>query len=610
VTHALDIAVFRRFGTSGRAALAWAIIGLVSGLAMSPEAARAQSQFETITTISPPTASRPVAPRSRQTVPAIPQNAPNPFVTRVRPVEAEPAINGAPSFPGDSDADPAPAQPRAPVDGDFSTQPTQTQPIDGDLTIRDTVQPTDGVDPANVDQRSETERADFDGAPAGYDPQLFSIDVSPILSQRPRQLFQFEPYAPLGIRAGGFVIFPEIEATTLADSNVFQAEPSQGDIAVEVLPSVRIVSNWSVHALEFRANGAASWFKDFDSENDREYRLEARGRLDITRFTNVEGLISRSLAQESRSGLDGSGPAGDRADVVTHTAAATLNHRFNRLRVQLRGSVTQEDYASSTVPAATLALRGSEARLTGTDVVGANGTGAIGSRLVTVTNDDQDQRSVDGATRLSWEFKPTLFAFAEVALNRTTFEAASSEDGVSRDSRGERYRVGLNFGNTDQILRGEISVGFGQQRPDDAGLETIQGVLLDANLAWRVSGLTTMLFTAGSDFNATTTEGSAGSLVRRFGVEARHAFRTFLIGTAGIGYQIEDFEGISVTEREFQARASLEYFASRELAVISRYQFTNFDGEGTSDLDTNGNPVATDRDYRDHEFRIGLRWRR
>ena len=78
------------------------------------------------------------------------------------------------------------------------------------------------------------------------------------------------------------------------------------DVAFDFKPSTRLVSNWSRHALEFRATGGFSYFNDFDTENDKSYLLESRGRLDIAKRTNVQALISHEQTPESRSALDAS----------------------------------------------------------------------------------------------------------------------------------------------------------------------------------------------------------------------------------------------------------------------------------------------------------------
>ena len=74
-------------------------------------------------------------------------------------------------------------------------------------------------------------------------------------------------------------------------------------------------------------------------------------------------------------------------------------------------------------------------------------------------------------------------------------------------------------------MRGEVSLGWGRQRPNGAQLSDRDGVLIDANLAWRASALTTFLITAQSSFIDSIAIGSSGGLARQLGLEVRHAFR-------------------------------------------------------------------------------------
>ena len=159
-------------------------------------------------------------------------------------------------------------------------------------------------------------------------------------------------------------------------------------------------------------------------------------------------------------------------------------------------------------------------------------------------------------------------------------------------------RVGVSFGNTSQILRGEISVGHAHQRFDDARLPSVDGVILDANLAWRVTGLTSVLFTAKSDISEATQAGSGGALSQTAGIEVRHAFRRHLIGTAGVSLTKQDYEGITLHERAITGLAGLEYFVNREVTLFGRYQHVDFESTDVS------------RNYNSDEVRVGVRVRR
>ena len=122
-------------------------------------------------------------------------------------------------------------------------------------------------------------------------PILSSIkieDLDPVRDNRATlQLFQNEPYDPVGVQIGRFVLFPELEVGGSYYSNVFHAPNAESDVALDVIPSARLVSNGSRHALEFRGIGGLSYYHEFPTEDDRDYLLEARGRLDITRRSNI-----------------------------------------------------------------------------------------------------------------------------------------------------------------------------------------------------------------------------------------------------------------------------------------------------------------------------------
>ena len=210
---------------------------------------------------------------------------------------------------------------------------------------------------------------------------------------------------------------------------------------------------------------------------------------------------------------------------------------------------------------------------------------------------DNLQREV--AVRAAWEFKPTLSLFAEVQHVRRTHATVSALDQLDRDSDGERYRAGVSFGNTGQKLRGEASIGWGTQRFDDPRLASIDGILVDANLAWRPTALTSFLWTARSEFGDATAVGASGQRSITSGLEARHAFRRYLIGTAGIRWTGTDTFGSSPTvENELLLQLGAEYFLNREVTLFSRYQHTHF-----TTSTAGGN-------YDADEFRVGVRVRR
>jgi hypothetical protein len=462
---------------------------------------------------------------------------------------------------------------RAPVvDGDLTLPEERGLLRDGIVEVGEPAPPVDGADPTLIDSRPREEAELFqsiENPPAGFDPLLFQIeDIDPLLTdRRPRRLFTREPYDPVGVRIGSFVYFPEVEVAGEATSNVLRQTPAASDVAAEMRTRARLVSNWSVHALEFNATGLTSFHDEFPSEDDAAWNLEARGRLDVSRRTNLQGLVAHDVRQEGRAAIDAS-QFGDRAEVTTNSADLTLNHRFNRLSLQLRGSYDDIDFGPTT------------------------GAGPGGN-----TNDDRDTQVATQAVRTTWQFKPTFAVFGEVETNQRRYNVAAVSDGFSRDSNGERYRAGIDFGSTGQIVRGEMSLGYGEQDPSDPGLGTVEGILIDANVAWRMNDLTTLLLLARTDIFDTNTAGSAGVISRSMGLEARHSLRRYLVATAGITYTDQDYDDVPIQESILSTALGLEYYVNREWTLFGLWTHTDFDSNQPG-----GSWTADD-------VRLGARWR-
>jgi len=552
--------------------------------------AQAQSRIDTTITSPaiPPVASR-RAPAIRPSIQPVPASNPR----RLPPAATQPAAPAAASVPGvpsavatagngaassgvsgSGNANRATTAPRRlPLDGDLRPLIVPA-PLDGTITLRPRVGLQDGGDPTREDGRASEDIAAFETPPAGYDPGAFSIELSPILDRRPAQLFRFQPYQPIGVRLGGFVLFSQIESGFEATSNVFESTTQRSDVAVDVAPRIRIVSNWRRHAVEFNAYGLASFHRDFSTEDERAYRLEARARLDITRHSNLEALLAREQTQEMRGSANSQNIAGQNLlDIVTDTAAATLNHRFNRLSLQLRGAVSRINYDPSAVNIA-----------------------APAASPVFVAVDDRDYNIRSIALRSSWEFNPQLTVFIETALNQRRYDRL--QGGFDRDSDGQRWRTGVSFGNGGAFLRGEISVGYGVQDLRSPVLPTVEGFLIDANLAWRASSLTSILLNANTQIAETSIDHAGGGVTRTAGISIRHALRRNFITTAGLNYSTVDYQGANITENTLTAALGAEYSLNRNVVLFGNYDHVRFFSNQRA------------ADYDADEVRLGVRLRK
>ncbi len=454
-----------------------------------------------------------------------------------------------------------------PQDGDLVPVGEPLEVSGGAINLAESYAQVSGVTPTLPDLRSPSEIRAFSGADAGYDPLLLEAqETNPVFSNFPTPGFGYDPFAPLGTRIGSFTLFSGVDTDGDYNSNLFASPEPLGDTSLEVRPAARLVSNWGTHALELRGSGDVSFHDKYPSEDDRAYLLEGLGRIDVTRFTNLQGFIGQEFAQESRSAINATS-AGTRPNITVDRARAAFNHRFNRLTVQLRGAVVDTRY--------------------GSDVL--NG--------MVQSNADRDYTLNEEAVRPKWEFNPNLFLFGDVAVNNRNYSIAAFTDGINRTSSGQRYRLGVSFGDTSQVLRGDVSLGYGRQTPNSPQLEVIDGLLFDANLTWRVSGVTTLLLTASTDVAETTTVDSGGVLEHQYGGQLRHNFTTNLLGSAGVSYYTRNFVGGGLFENQFTAATGLEYFLNRHAVLFGRYQHTAF------------NTTSFDGNWTGEEVQLGVRLR-
>ncbi len=486
--------------------------------------------------------------------------------TAAMPAAPEAPSAKLPDEPADTSATPS-SQARRHAD-----QPIKREVGSGDLDDRalndlgldghvyDNEQPVvdGGVEGVQADPRLPSDKAAFLTPPAGYDALAFQIELDPQKDPRPSRLTALEPFEPVGRRAGSWVVFPTVEIGANQTSNVYKSSNARPDFFFDARSTLLAVTDWQQHALQLKVTGAGSAYSRFATENEKTYGVEARGRLDISRRSNIELLVSHSLDDEPRSSLEAPTDAKRPTPYATDKVAVAFNQRFNRLSIQLRGTATDVDYQ----PVETTA-------------------GGV------LSNDERDMSMREAAFRAAWAFSPALSVFAETAVNSQRYRVVPG-DGISRDSSGDRAKLGLSFGTQSQVWRGEIAAGYGHQNARDPLLQGAKGVIVEANLGWKPTKITSVLFKASTDFTTSTDPGQGNAIERTVGVELRHALQHRLTAIAGLSYQVTDYQGITLVERTTTAELGFEYALSKQAAVLGRYAHsiqdsTKPDGGATTD---------------------------
>ncbi|XSG83357.1 MAG: outer membrane beta-barrel protein [Methyloligella sp. ZOD6] len=381
-----------------------------------------------------------------------------------------------------------------------------------------------------------------------------------------------DPYAPLGTRIGSFILYSELVADiTTTDNALTTRTDPQSDWAPELQPDLRLSSDWNRHALSFNVNGDWSWYQRFESQNTSNYQALMDGRLDVTRRTNLTLELEKSQISEGRDQENLPDAGVFSSDLQEQHITAGFNHRFNRVSLATVGSVTDYDY---------------------TDIV------LIGEDPDNPTDPlDRDYLEKEIRLRGSYEFNPDMTAFVDTALVKRDYKQEISSDGNQLGSEGYRIQAGLAFGLFGNIT-GEIGMGYGAQDPLDEDFALVDGFLLNADVLWQITPLTSLSLQARTNLDETTASDAAGAFTRFYGATLSHELKENVILGGFITYETAEYIGEDLDDSRWREGLTAEYLFNRNMALIATYEHTDY-----SSSDAIG-------DYKSNEVTVGMRLRK
>jgi hypothetical protein len=382
----------------------------------------------------------------------------------------------------------------------------------------------------------------------------------------PRGKPELDPYEPLGIRAGAFLLKPALETSVGYDTNPKRVENGKGSAFLKVAPEFYARSDWLRHELVVDMRGSQIWYKDTPEENRPDFDGKVRGRVDVTDATRGE------LEGRYRIATDRPGSPNIQAGLAhlpiftTIGGSAGIAQRFNRFDLSVKGSAERTEYAESHF----------------TD-------GSIAS------NADRNYHQYGVQTRLNYELTPGIIPFAQLDVDTRDYALPVDAGGINRDSDGVTGKVGTTF-EISRKLTGQIAIGYLVRTYKDPSLEKLAGLLLDASLVWTATGLTTVKFNAATTANESTLAGVSGVFSHDYSVQVDHAFRRWLIGTAKLSYGLDDYVGSTREDQRYAASAGITYKLSPSWQVK---------GEVRREWLKSSDPGA---DYTANVAMVGLRW--
>lgn len=348
-----------------------------------------------------------------------------------------------------------------------------------------------------------------------------------------------DPYAPLGIRAGSFILYPALTVGGGYTTNSTSSAGGGGAAFLSVTPELRIESDWARHAATLTLRGNYEQFFDGSTGNPSA-SADWTGRLDLPSEWTADLAAGYSFQRQAIS--DSDYPAGADSPPGVHdlTASVALNGHVGRAAFTAAANVERSLYE--------------DAR----------------SGITVIDQGDRNNTLIGGRLRLAYDGGGILSPFVEGTVARRLFDQTVDDDGIRRSATGLGARAGVKI-DDDPVLTGEFGVGVAQVKLDDPAFDAFAALTLDGTITWSPTRLTTVTLDTSTALNPSTNVASPGSVVTDASLEAAYAMRENLTLALNGSLEHEAVRGTGETDITYQAGASATWKLNRMAQLTATY---------------------------------------
>lgn len=356
-------------------------------------------------------------------------------------------------------------------------------------------------------------------------------------------------YEALGVRQGGFLVYPKVEVTAGWTDNIFAVENNpQDDTFVNVDPSITIQSQWSVHAVRASAGLRHREVLENDSESQTGYFAAVDGRYDATPYLTVTGRAGGNRRFEDRGSTNSPTGTLEPIEVTALNSGSTVT--LQRGRVRALGAV---DYASFDYKDAA----------------------AVGGG--TVDQDFRDQSVLRATGRGEYSISPDTALLGVVSYTKTDYDVDTPL--LNRDSDEVRGLVGANFDLT-ALMRGEVGVGYISREYDNPAFGSLDGFAALARLEYFPTQLVTLSASVRRAIDDSTTPGSGGFFTNSATLTADYELLRNVIVGGRLDYRLDEFEGLDREDRTLGATVGAQYLVNRNVGLGATVSYTDRASDG------------------------------
>lgn len=351
-------------------------------------------------------------------------------------------------------------------------------------------------------------------------------------------------HAPMGVRAGSFLVIPKVELVETYNDNIYATENNtESDFITSVKPEVSVRSNWSRHALNAKAGAEVRKFADNGDEDETNYNLAVDGRLDVLRDTSIGGGVSYARDHEDRGNPSTVGSPDKPIEYTTKIARVGAYRGLGRANARLDSEVKQLEYE--------------------------NGKTAAG---VALTNSQRDRKEYTQTLRLGYQLDSRFEAFVKGAVDSRVYDDKS----VARSSHGQTYVAGTTFDISGKT-RGEVYAGMTSRNYTDASRSDMDEPVWGGKVTWNATDLTSVIASIDRTIEETTISGASGFVNTDYRVGVEHALTRDVLLKGNVGYLNAKYDGASINRDDdtYTAGLGLDYYLGRCFKAGLGYQYTS-----------------------------------
>lgn len=375
-------------------------------------------------------------------------------------------------------------------------------------------------------------------------PDVYGEDVAPSVTVLSRGRPDYD--AP-GVRAGNFIIRPQLTENAGYESNVLGTGKAVGSALIQTNASLSAQSDWSRNSVRAEFSVDDHRYLSQARQSFTDWRATLGGSYEIGRDVLTTQYNHFNINQTSRD-LDV--PRLDHP-VEVSVDSANLAYRVNFNRASVTPSVTVANYTYA--------------------------NGAAGG--IPYPQDYRNRFVVTPSLTLGYEFSPrrsAVIVFRDANASYSNFKLG----GARRDYNDPALLAGIDYDLTG-LLRLRVLAGYEMRTFVSSAYKTINAPVIEATAIWTPTGLTTLSGTVARHIQDSTDETTAAFTQTSVITSVDHELLRNLLLRGEAGVYFGEYSGRAGNQTLYTAGASATYLTGRLVRLTASYEFRARDSART-----------------------------